>query len=138
MTHNEIMKQWVGKRVDFDWAYWYQCVDWVKKYCQLRDRKITTYGNAIDLWNKWLGAKWVRIVSSPGNFPSEGDIVIWNKNWGGGYWHIAVANRFCNPLVLRTTDQNAGSGNGDGLKKNAISPFFRSYSGVIGWYKYIG
>ncbi len=52
MTHNEIMKQWIGKRIDMDGAYRYQCVDWVKKYTSLRGRRITTNGNAYDLWKK--------------------------------------------------------------------------------------
>jgi hypothetical protein len=52
MTHNEIMKQWIGKRIDMDGVYGYQCVDWVKKYASLRDRKITTSGNAYALWIK--------------------------------------------------------------------------------------
>lgn len=52
MTHNEIMKQWIGKRINFDLSFGYQCVDWVRKYTTLRNQNITTYGNAYDLWKK--------------------------------------------------------------------------------------
>lgn len=136
--HNTILKRYMWFRIDYDDAYNYQCVDWIKEYSSLRSRPITSFGNAYALWEKWLGDKWQKIVSSPGNFPSEGDVVIWSKSWGGWYGHIAIANKFCNPLVLRTTDQNAGNWNGDWLGWNSISPFFRSYSWVVGWFKYIG
>lgn len=136
MYHKEIIKYYLGKNADADWSYWYQCVDWVRIYSALRNREITTRGNAFELWNKWLGKDWKKIVKTPLNYPSEGDVVIWGTSWGGWYWHIAICNRFCNPAVLRTTDQNAGSGNWDWKGKNAITPFFRTYSGVVGWYTY--
>jgi len=137
MNHKEILKLWIGKQVDLDRSYWFQCVDWVRAYSNERFRDIPTRGNAFELWNKWLGKDWKKIVKTPLNYPSEGDVVIWGTTWGGWYWHIAIAWKFCNPLVLRTTDQNAGSWNWDWKGKNAITPFFRSYSGVVGWYTYI-
>lgn len=136
MNHNEIMKEYIWKSVDTDKSYWAQCVDFIRLYSDLRWRNITTRGNAFELWNKWLGKDWRKVVKTPGGYPSEWDVVIWGTTWGGWYWHIAIANKFCNPLVLRTTDQNAGSGNWDWRGKNSITPFFRSYSGVVGWYTY--
>lgn len=136
MNHKEILKKHMWDRVDYDWAYNFQCVDWIKWYSNLRSREITTRGNAFELWNKWLGKDWKKIVKTALNYPSEGDVVIWGTTWGGWYWHIAICNRFCNPLILRTTDQNAGSWNGDWKGKNAITPFFRSYRGVVGWYTF--
>lgn len=138
MNHKEILAQYTWKSYDNDWAYWNQCVDWIKWYSKLRGREITTRGNAFDLWNKWLWPKWKKIPKTALNYPSEWDVVIWGTSWGGWYWHIAIANSMCNPAVLRTTDQNAGTGNWDWKGKNAISPFFRSYKWVVGWFTYIG
>lgn len=137
MNHKEILKKHMWDRVDTDNAYWYQCVDWIRMYSTYRGREITTRGNAFELWNKWLGKDWKKIPKTALNYPSEGDVVIWGTTWGWWYWHIAIAWKFCNPVVLRTTDQNAGSGNWDWKGKNSISPFFRSYSGVVGWYTYL-
>ena len=135
--HNTILKKYIGNRVDYDNAYNYQCVDWIKEYSSLRSRPIKSFWNAYELWNKWLGNNWQKIVKTTFNAPSEWDIVIWDTSWGGWYWHIAVCWKFCNPLVLRTVDQNAWSWNGDWLWKNSITPFFRSYKWVKGWYRYI-
>lgn len=137
MDHKTIIKLYTWKSYDNDWVYWKQCVDWIKWYSKLRWRKITTRGNAFDFWNNWLGKDWKRIEKTPFNYPSEWDVVIWGTTWGGWFGHIAIANWLCNPLVLRTTDQNAGSGNWDWKGKNAITPFFRSYRWVVGWYTYI-
>lgn len=136
MTHTEILKDYMWSRVDYDWKYNFQCVDWIKLYSKKRWRRITTSGNAIDFWSKWLGKDWKKIKNTTWWYPSEWDVVIWWDTWWWGYWHIAIANRFCNPMVLRTTDQNAGSGNWDWLWTNSISPFFRWYSGILGWYTY--
>lgn len=136
--HNIILKKYVWYRVDYDKAFNYQCVDWVREYSVLRWRSITNFGNAYQLWQKWLGPKWKRVPMTALGYPSEWDVVIWGPTWGGGYGHIAIVNKFCNPVVLRSVDQNAWSGNGDWLGKNSISNCFRGYSGVVGWFEYIG
>jgi len=50
--HNTILKKYIGTCVDFDHAYNYQCVDWIKEYSSLRGRPITSFGNAYQLWEK--------------------------------------------------------------------------------------
>lgn len=137
MNHKEILKKHIWWRVDVDKAYWYQCVDWIRMYSNYLWREITTRWSAFELWNKWLWSRWKKIKKTTFNFPSEGDIVIWDTTWGWWYWHIAICNRFCNALVLRTVDQNWWDGSWNWLWKNAISPFFRSYKWVIGWYTYL-
>ncbi len=136
--HKAIVKKYMYDRIDFDKAYRYQCVDWIKEYSTLRNRPIVNYGSAFKLWEKGLWKNYTRVISTPGNFPEEWDIVFWGPTWGGWFGHTAIANKFCNPLLLRTIDQNAWSGNGDGLEKNSINPFFRTYSGVVGWFKWVG
>lgn len=118
------------------YKWWAQCVSFIQFYAKQRGWAITKRGNAIDLWKSWLWPRWKRIESKPTNMPQEGDIVVWNEKWWGWYGHIAVANKLCSPMTLRTVDQNAWSGNGDGLGKNAINSFFRTYSGVLWWFHY--
>lgn len=136
MNHKEIMQHYIWNRVNLDSAFWYQCVDWIRAYTSLRSRYITNRGNAIYLWNNWLGNNWKKVKSTYWNYPSEWDIVFFGTTWGK-FGHTAVCNKFCNPMVLRTTDQNAGNWNGDWLGKNAILPFFRTYKWVVGWYTWI-
>lgn len=135
MNHREILKKHMWDRVDVDKAYWYQCIDWVRMYSLYRARNITTRWNAIDLWNKWLGKDWKKIVKTPFNYPSEGDVVFF---WGTTYGHVWIGNRFCNPLLLRMTDQNWWDGSGNWIWNNAIKARFRNYKNCLWWYEYIG
>jgi len=141
MKHSEILKKWIWKRYQENDKYKYQCISWVKKYCEEMWRPIGTFGgSAYDWWVTWkpFNKNWKKVVKTPLNYPLEWDLVFWGTTWGKWYWHVAIANKFCNPMVLRTTDQNAGTGNWDWLGKNAINPFFRSYKWVVGWYTWIG
>lgn len=52
MTHKEILKMYMGKRVDTDGSYGYQCVDWIRFYSVLREREIPNRGDAIILGTK--------------------------------------------------------------------------------------
>jgi hypothetical protein len=50
---------------------------------------------AADFWSNYerdisLNCYWEKIPNTPEFVPQEGDVVIWNKNKGGGYGHIAV------------------------------------------------
>ena len=53
--HNDIIREWTGKRVDND-GYplngKYQCQDWNRFYNNLRKRPITTYADAYDMYMK--------------------------------------------------------------------------------------
>ena len=140
MKHSEVLKKWIWNRYQENDKYKYQCLAWVKKYCEEMDRPIWSFWwAAYNWWVTWkpFNNKWKKIPKTPLNYPSEGDVVIWGTTWGGWCWHIAIAWKFCNPMVLRTTDQNAGNWNGDWLGKNAILPFFRSYKWVLGWYTWV-
>lgn len=68
-----------------------QCVDWANSYIKdVLNLSIIEWTDAKDFASK-AGDKYDFIKSTPTNFPSFGDIVIWNKNIGGGHGHIAVA-----------------------------------------------
>ena len=118
--------------------YVHNCVDWVRFYTNTRKRYITNYGNAYDLWLKGLGKGWERINNTGWAVPQEGDVILWWPTWGGGYGHIAVANKYCNRLFMRYTDQNGGKGKGQGKSEDVITNRFGTYSGVVGWFHWNG
>ena len=54
-----------GSRVDFDKKFEFQCVDLMRDYAKYAEYpQITTFGNAIDLWNKGLGDNYTRVYNS--------------------------------------------------------------------------
>ena len=133
MTHDEIMKKWYWKRCQETASLWYQCVAWAKKYCDERWYAIGSFNwSAINWWKSWspFDNSWKRVNKTKMNYPSEWDIVFFD--WWT-YGHVAVANKFCNPVLLRWSEQNI-NWTGSWLGKDAISPFWRSYSGCVGWF----
>lgn len=128
MNHKETTKKWYWKKYRETVALGYQCVAWAKKYCAERWYPIKWFwGSAIQWWITWspFDNTWERIESTPFNYPSEGDIVFWANP---PYGHVWVANNFCNPVVLRCSDQNGG------WNEESIQPRWLSYKNVLWWY----
>ena len=113
-----IFSKYIGSRVDRDKIYWFQCVDWAKKFADESGFPITTYGNAIDLWKTWLWPNYIKIANAGWNFPKEGDVVIFS--WPTKYGHICISDSGCTKTKLNVIEQNAATWNGDGKGGNAI------------------
>jgi hypothetical protein len=97
MNTKEFVDKYIGKKVDFDKQYGAQCVDLFRQYCQ-------------DVWNVphlggVNGAKDIfidyekmpgevkytdRIEYTGGNYPQEGDVIIFDKSGTNQYGHIAI------------------------------------------------
>lgn len=47
-AYNDFKQKRLGKRIDYDWAYWYQCTDLIKQYLDecLWWWKVQALGNA--------------------------------------------------------------------------------------------
>lgn len=119
------------KRVDWDKQYLFQCVDLIRDYTNKNNYpKITTYWNAIDLWNKWLWDWYIREKNTIFWAPSVWDIILFNT-WK--YWHIAIAWRW-NPMWVEILEQNAWDWNGNGLWDNAIRVSRNYYKNVVWWF----
>lgn len=131
----------LGKRVDYDKAYWYQCVDFARWYCKEAWYPIGTFSGSA--WMGWVkgspfDGSWRRIKNDRIEiFPEPGDIVFWGPTKWNPYGHVAVAGEGSTPIVLNIIEQNAGSGNGDGVGKNAIKTRSTNYIGCVGWYHHI-
>ena len=130
MTHNEVMKKWIWKWYAETMKLGFQCVAWVKKYCSEMGYPIRSFwGSAINGWltGSPFDLSWRKVKYTWFNSPSEWDIIFWSEGRVRD-GHVAVANKFCNLLVLRYTDQNGG------WNEESIQPRFTWYRNVLGWY----
>lgn len=130
MTHNEVLKKWIGKQTLETIELWFQCVAWVKKYCSERWYPIKSFGgSAYNGWKTWrpFDSSWKWIIYDWFNAPSEGDVIFWNEGRCKD-WHVAIANKFCYPFLFRYIDQNWG------WKEEFIQPRWTGWKNVVGWY----
>lgn len=85
------IKSKIGKGVDFDGMYGYQCADLVVDYLYyVTEKKVRMWGNAKDLINNDFKGLAKLYTNTPKFLAKPGDIVVWNGNLGGGYGHTAV------------------------------------------------
>lgn len=93
--------KWLGKRVDFDWRYANQCVDWIKQFASDVNAPITTYGNATDYIRVWLWPNWKIVWDNPVIW----DIWIQPKRKWLPYGHIFVVYSVLNK-AMTVIEQN--------------------------------
>lgn len=137
------LKNWIGKIVDYDKAYGYQCVDFARQHAKDMWKPIWTFwGSALNGWltgKPFIGTKWERVVNTVTAVPKEWDIVFLNKTPSNPYGHVAVAGEGCTGSKLVLIEQNAGTGNGDGKNGNKVTLREIKYNdpkrGIcLGWY----
>lgn len=121
MSYQSFKGQWIGKRVDYDGVYGFQCVDLIKQYlAQEFGLKPTAWGNAIDYFyspNPAITAKFDRLSTTSAR---TGDIVIFKGINGNPYGHIGVADSDVGLINVNTLEQNGATGNGSGVGGDAI------------------
>lgn len=107
----------LGKRVDYDGAYWFQCADLAKLYIDegLEFGKIGALGNAKDMPNNPFFSSWKKIKGTKNLM--QGDIIIRSQ---GKYWHVAVVDHILNGKVYVLEQNGSGKNSGSGLGLNAI------------------
>ena len=137
------LKKWIGKIVDYDKAYGYQCVDFARQHAKDMWNPIWTFwGSALNGWltgSPFVWTKWERVTNTTTAIPKEWDIVFLDKTASNPYWHVAIAWEGCTGSKLVLIEQNAGNGNGDGKNGNKITMRTIKYNdpkrGVcLGWY----
>jgi hypothetical protein len=88
--YKEFVERRLGKKVDYDKAFWYQCVDLIKQYADecLGMWKIGAIGNAK---NVPKGIFWKRFWQIYTSFEDvmQWDIIVRTR---GEYWHIAIVD----------------------------------------------
>ena len=88
------VKSQEGKGWDFDGAYGFQCFDSVNYYWyQLFGHGLKGQGAAdIPNVNNFKGEATV-YNNTPSFKAEEGDVVVFNRNYGGGYGHVAIVTK---------------------------------------------
>lgn len=120
MTYQAFKAEWLGRRIDYDHVYGYQCVDLILEYLK-EDFGIPSgvSGNAIDYWNHTSPALLAHFDKVAGSQASQGDIVVFNGLPGNPYGHIGICDSedSANITIL---EQNGADGNGSGAGGDAI------------------
>lgn len=124
--------EWLGRRVDFDHVFAYQCVDLILQYVYEVYGLTAVRGNAIDYWNNpspALISKFHKLASTDA---IAGDIVVLNGHPGNPYGHIGIATGNVNATEIEILEQNGQDGSGSGIGGNAIRTRFILKNRVAG------
>ena len=128
--YKNFVQKRLGKRVDYDGAYWFQCADLAKQYISeaLEFGKIGALWNAKDMPKSPFFANWEKIKGM--NNLMQGDIIIRSK---GKYWHVAVVDHVLNGKVYVLEQNGSGKDSGSGIGANSIriQPYNLSFYDTI-------
>lgn len=115
--HKNFVQKRLGKRVDYDGAYGFQCADLAKQYIDegLEFGKIGALGNAKDMPKSPFFAQWEKIKGM--NNLMQWDIIIRSQ---GQYGHVAIVDHVLNGKVYVLEQNGSGKDSGSGLGANAI------------------
>lgn len=115
MSYLSFKKEWLGRRVDYDHVYAYQCVDLILQYVkECYGLPSGVWGNAIDYWThpqQILLNKFNKIHTTDCH---QGDIVIFNGLSGNPYGHIGICDSQTSTVVTILEQNGAGGGTGTG------------------------
>lgn len=120
MDANTFKNEWLGKHIDYDHVYAYQCVDLILEYVKENYGLATgVWGNAIDYWNRpspVLLTKFDKVSTTDCHL---NDIVIFNGLAGNPLGHIGICISEDGGTVT-VLEQNGQDGSGSGTGGNAI------------------
>jgi len=118
MTYKKFKAKWLGKRVDIDGLFGFQCADLIKQYMkELYKTPNGSYGDAIKYWTNTHSAVLKNFTRVSGSKAKQGDIVVLR---GGKYGHIGIADGNAGLLTIAILEQNGATGNGSGIGGDAI------------------
>ena len=104
--YENFKKKWIGKSIDFDNAYGFQCVDLIRQYCkELGYPQFPIVKGAKDLWTVCDTTQYNKIGSPQPETPQKGDIIVWNMK---PYGHAAVFDKEIGKDNFQSIDQNWG------------------------------
>ena len=116
--YNKFKEKRLGKNIDYDNCYKYQCVDLIKLYLDkcLGYWKIGSLWNAKDLPNNRFFDWWAKIKLTINN-AKQGDIVV-ASNWT--YGHVAIVDRVVNGKLYVMEQNGTGKNSGSWTDGNEI------------------
>jgi len=113
MTLSEYIAKYRNTGIDYDKAYFFQCVDLFRGYCAevLRISQPKGVTGAYQFWDNYttdsaLSNNFTRIANTADFTPQEGDVALWKKALNGSYGHVAICRSGSTTSVLKTYDQN--------------------------------
>lgn len=92
ITLNQFVDKHLGKKADWDNFYSGQCVDLYRFYVHevLGFPQSPGVGGAAEIWDSADPNYYDFINNGLYDVPQPGDIIVWNRNAGGGFGHVAV------------------------------------------------
>ena len=133
---NEFFEQYtIGRGVDFDGQFQFQCFDLANEYIYKRTDKqpIMNLSSAKDIWYQPDGifpfsVSYEKIANSPDNYPDKGDIIVWDAWDSNPYGHVA--------LVLQANTNYVKVLQQDGFTPTiGITEMTWDYNNVLGWFR---
>ena len=115
--YKDFVNKRLGKKVDYDKQYDYQCTDLAKQYIDevLGRKKIWPLWNAKNMPNNPFFSGWEKIKGM--NNLMQGDIIISSH---GQYGHVAIVDHVLNGKVYVLEQNGSGKNSGSGIWANAI------------------
>lgn len=133
MNFDSFMNEWLGRRIDYDKVYAYQCVDLILQYIyECYGIPSGVNGNAIDYWNNPSIPLLDKFDKLDGSDALQGDIVVLNGLPGNADGHIGIATGNVNASDVEILEQNGADGNGSGVGGDAIRTRYLPRSRVAG------
>lgn len=118
-SYTNFKSEWLGRRVDYDRVYLYQCVDLILQYVyECYGLGTGVWGNAIDYWNRPSAPLLTKFDLVNTKDCQQGDIVVLYGLPGNPYGHVGICDSQSETTVS-LLEQN-GYGGGNGLGRNSI------------------
>lgn len=129
--YKEFVERRLGKKVDYDKAFWYQCVDLIKQYADecLGMWKIGAIGNAKNVPKGTFWKKFWQIYTSFEDV-MQWDIIVRTR---GEYWHIAIVDHIIGNKVYVLEQNWSWKNSWNGIGQNAI----RIHEYKLDWFQVI-
>ncbi len=104
----KLLDSYIGKYIDPDLVYGYQCMDVVVQYgLDLTGGKFRFWGNAKDAILNQLPTGWKLIENKPDTLPQKGDIAVFTVgNFDNKYGHIGLVYGDINLNTFTILEQN--------------------------------
>jgi hypothetical protein len=102
MNYQNFKNKWLGKGIDYDGAYGFQCFDVINQYIlEITGQKPyirldwadEIFKKPNDIIPTGVNYTIIKNNETPNNFPIQGDIIVWNKaKWNGNGGHTAIVD----------------------------------------------
>lgn len=131
MNYIQFRNKWLGKGIDYDNSYGFQCVDVYRMYVKevLECLQSPSVKGAVNIWTTYLTEFFDKIEKKSDNYPQQGDVVIWNI---GTYGHIAICDHAdVNSLTCFEQNWSEGGTSKDGTGVSELR--VHNYTKILGW-----